>query len=481
MRAQALNAFLFLAMTASGISEAAEPTLESLESLGEGVEANAQGKNNLNQQIETVKVEGANAQAQDAVDASANTETKPPVVNQADFMRPASDMSGAQAIDIQNQMKKITEPNLFAGAAPNPGTLRNLASGEAPEEYLVQEGDTLFDICDQLVDEPDYWPKLWAFNPTIENPHFVYPGMRLRFYPGDDKSPPFLQVITEDDILPVAKGAINEAELVREDISGMLMKSEIPDPTKILDPKDLDAIVRLDNLFIMSGGTYSSATIPLILPGFVVADELSKLGEVIGGSAGSQLADKDQQIVMEKDLGLEVGTTYSVVRRGPKVKNSEGDTIGYRYDFVAQIRVTDQDKSDTDAYRGDVLFNRIGVEPGDLVVPYRSVRRAVPSRVVPDAKGIQQEVVNFTESWMEIGGKGTFVFLDQSKAKLEEKKTYKILQDIRVAAPESMKKKLPSSDNKVANVYILDASGSAALGMITNDSLEVRLGDRISP
>jgi hypothetical protein len=83
--------------------------------------------------------------------------------------------------------------NDFAGAPPLPGTVRALADGEAPEDYTIEEGDTLIDICDQLLDEPGYWPKLWSLNPEIKNPHFIFPLMHLRFYPGDDDVPPYLQ------------------------------------------------------------------------------------------------------------------------------------------------------------------------------------------------------------------------------------------------------------------------------------------------
>ena len=72
---------------------------------------------------------------------------------------------------------------LFRGAK-RPGTRRILSPGEAPFEYTVKPGDTLYDICDQLIDDTNFWPKLWAANPQIHNPHFIRPGMRLRFYPG---------------------------------------------------------------------------------------------------------------------------------------------------------------------------------------------------------------------------------------------------------------------------------------------------------
>lgn len=465
-----------------------EPTLEDLDALGAGVEANAKAAPGnvmpVNAAAEN-KVESSNVMKAETVGGSGETnssspEPKPAEKDQSNFMRPASDMSGAQSIDIQSRMKKITEPNLFAGAAPNPGTLRNLASGEAPEEYLVLEGDTLFDICDQLIDEADYWPKLWAFNPTIENPHFVYPGMRLRFYAGDDKSPPFLQVITEEDILPVAKGQISESELVREDISGMLMRSEIPENTSILNPSDLDAMLRVDNLFVLVGDGYKNSSKAVVIPAFITEEEIPALGHVVGGSAGSFLVDKGQQIILKNEDGLAVGTTYSVVRKGDKIKNSKGDEVGIRYEFIAQIRVTTEDKEEEDVFKGDMVFNRLGVEPGDLIVPFRSVKRNVPNSTSPDGSGIEQEVVSFTEPGTELGGRGGFVFLDQSEGKLQENKTYKIMQNVKVAAASFLRESLPDTDSKVAHVYILDTKGSAALGYLVQDSFEVRIGDRIS-
>jgi hypothetical protein len=42
--------------------------------------------------------------------------------------------------------------------------------------YIVEEGDTLWDICDQFFDDPHFWPTLWAFNAQITNPHWIYPG-----------------------------------------------------------------------------------------------------------------------------------------------------------------------------------------------------------------------------------------------------------------------------------------------------------------
>lgn len=46
--------------------------------------------------------------------------------------------------------------------------------------YVVQPGDTLWDLCDAFFSNPWYWPQLWSYNPQITNPHWIYPGDLLQ-------------------------------------------------------------------------------------------------------------------------------------------------------------------------------------------------------------------------------------------------------------------------------------------------------------
>ena len=60
-------------------------------------------------------------------------------------------------------------------------------AADAPERYVVKRGDTLWDISAMYLEDPWYWPEIWYVNPSIANPHLIYPGDVLYFSYVDGK------------------------------------------------------------------------------------------------------------------------------------------------------------------------------------------------------------------------------------------------------------------------------------------------------
>ena len=46
----------------------------------------------------------------------------------------------------------------------------------APDDYIIQKGDTLWDLAGKWLDDPFLWPQVWDENRYILDSHWIYPG-----------------------------------------------------------------------------------------------------------------------------------------------------------------------------------------------------------------------------------------------------------------------------------------------------------------
>ena len=72
----------------------------------------------------------------------------------------------------------------FSSAALYAADAKNVVQDETGTYYVVQKGDTLWDISNFFLQSPWYWPEIWSVNSQIPilNPHLIFPGQRLRLY-----------------------------------------------------------------------------------------------------------------------------------------------------------------------------------------------------------------------------------------------------------------------------------------------------------
>lgn len=71
---------------------------------------------------------------------------------------------------------------LAATAAQGDRLEDHIVETETGIYYIIQPGDTLWDLSQQFSDSAWLWPDLWKENKDIPNPHLIYPGQRIRIY-----------------------------------------------------------------------------------------------------------------------------------------------------------------------------------------------------------------------------------------------------------------------------------------------------------
>lgn len=76
-------------------------------------------------------------------------------------------------------------PSSFKGSA---GGSYVVEGQSVPDGHTVRRGDTLWEISGRYYQNPYQWPKLWSHNPQIQNPHWIYPGDRVRLRDGSGGS-----------------------------------------------------------------------------------------------------------------------------------------------------------------------------------------------------------------------------------------------------------------------------------------------------
>jgi hypothetical protein len=314
---------------------------------------------------------------------------------------------------------KLTSPlanNEFTGAPSVPGAIKAFAEGEAPDLYRVEPGDTLIDICDQLLDEPGYWPKLWSYNPDIRNPHFIWPGMNLKFFSGDDETPPYLQISNSDPMLPTDMPAgMSEASLINSPFVTASLPQAKLEQIFLTDP---DSVV--DSMQVTSDTTgidyYGSPSAVLDLqvnvPALVFPEEKEAVGTILKGIDSNQNTGPGGKVIIENENGLAAGTIYTVLRLTGKLETqSNGDRVGYRYEYAGKVSVFRKLKDD-DYFAASVIEADRGIQPGDIVVPYIATTRRVPiEEVTKGASDASGEIVGFDYEESQLGATGNFVFL----------------------------------------------------------------------
>jgi hypothetical protein len=342
--------------------------------------------------------------------------------------------------------------NNFKGVEINPKS--SLKFEYKLPDYIVKPGDTLSDICHQLLDNKDCWPELWYINShypmNITNPHLIYPGQLIKF-----------NFNTYDNFLT------KEQKKIKIDI-------DFSDYTYKKGNKTNQ------NELIFEGFVKKNNDNYFYIPGFIYKKSPVKLGYIISGIYNKNINVSEDKIIIKKIKNLKIDQKYSVIRY-EKTIWSNLSKLGYYYSFIGNIKILNNMQKNY-LSKAKIIFSKNGIKKNDIIVSYIEAKK----------------------KWPDLNKK--YIAKDLYKAniiKFDLEKTFASTSDIAfinkgikdgvgIGDIYNVYKKLKpyfnslnySNLNKLnpdAIIKIVDVTNIAASGVIVNSKMDIRLGDKLNP
>jgi LysM repeat protein len=89
-------------------------------------------------------------------------------------------VNGAMAQSRASNLPITPAQKATANQVAQSGVALSELNPNAPDDYTVKRGDTLWGVSKVFLKSPWRWPELWGMNLNeIKNPHLIYPGQRL--------------------------------------------------------------------------------------------------------------------------------------------------------------------------------------------------------------------------------------------------------------------------------------------------------------
>jgi LysM repeat protein len=223
-----------------------------------------------------------------------------PPVEESSAPPPAAEVRAADdsADDLTATEAAIAGMNDAAATESQPAQTAQLIRPDAPMNYTVKRGDTLWDIAAVFLRDPWFWPEIWQINPQVENPHLIYPG----------------------DVLSLAYGGAGDAHVSISQYSGARL-------TPRLRSEGLDGPI----------DTIPFAAIAAFLskPSVLTKEEALKAPHILAFRDHHMVGGTGHEIYV-KDLNASLNQRFTVMHIGEAIHDPETNTlVGYQAAYVA--------------------------------------------------------------------------------------------------------------------------------------------------
>ena len=353
---------------------------------------------------------------------------------------------------FQSKAKAGTPAADTAGLKTGPATIaahwsKNKYPDSVPEGaiyYIVERGDTLWDLSKRFLGNPYLWPQIWDQNRYIRDAHWIYPG--------DPVILPKVALISERAGEAGAGELGPEGEGEGGPVAGAPRGSE------------LEAITEEAT---MQCGAY------------VISDKEDDSLQVVGSEQGSdKLAYSDRDILYlnkGSNAGVKAGDVYTLHHETYKVKHPvSGKFIGHKIDTTGWVEVV---LVNEDAATAVVTQACNDIMNGDYLKPIEKVnvplvlKRPVATRLTPPSGKLDRYVVDIQGDAM-LAGQGSLVTIDAgSDSGVAPGNIFTIY---RIVYPA-----VPSPRYVLGELAVLSVREKTALAKIMNSNDAISVGDSV--
>ena len=253
--------------------------------------------------------------------------------------------------------------------------------------HLIQSGDTLWDVSATFWGEAEQWPRMWSYNRYITNPHWIYPGNKIRFTPGTYLNPPTMELEGEGE----GEGTT---------VSTLTFEEAAP---------ECGPDLRFD--VTRESTAYHT---PAFLAG---KKDVVSYGEVYGAKSGMKNLGPGEILYLDvdDDFIAECGDVFSIFRRrSGTVRHPDSwfRKYGFLHEIVAEVRVIHVGEEMT---TGVIRRSYQHVQRGDSFGDYVPVTAELPV-TVPNGELDGVILARMGSDKSMLAGSGETIFVDRGRA-----------------------------------------------------------------
>jgi hypothetical protein len=306
----------------------------------------------------------------------------------------------------------------------------------APESYVVQPGDTLWNLSQRFLNNPWYWPKVWAYNPEFDNPNWIHPGNRVRFYAGSEA--PIVEDKEKDDALEDF-----------EEVQGGGFEGD-----------------NINDRFASTGEQRRRREF------FLPTERIEDAGQVLNSPEEKAMLTLTDRAYVKTKQQAKVGEVFQVFRAVRDVRHPvTGANLGKLVSVVGEVRV---DALSRDQSLGTIVNSWDAVARGDYVG--RLPVDGEPVRATANGKNVKGYVVETGPVPLSFFGETFVVILDKgANDGVEVGNTFTVVR----AGDPYLRQYSGLADEDIGEVLVIESEKSVSTGLLMNSAREIVPGDRV--